>query len=173
VAAQDDATAGLSAAELPERDNSDISREARSTWARLIRKIFETDPLLCACGGRMRIVSFITDPRVVDRHPAPFVSFSLATHPENRSGRDWTETRSAECSIFPVQSLPDLFSGCTFYHFSTFLANFSRFSLAPQDRNAYKGFCSRRALRLAYLLCDIRQSRLEEGVGLHRRQAKN
>ena len=67
VAAQDDATAGLPAAELPERDNSDISREARSTWARLIKKIFETDPLLCTCGGRMRIVSFITDPRVVDR----------------------------------------------------------------------------------------------------------
>jgi hypothetical protein len=30
-------------------------------------KIFEADPLLCPCGGRMRIVSFITDPRVVDR----------------------------------------------------------------------------------------------------------
>jgi len=50
------------------RDNSDSSREARSTWARLIRKIFEADPLICAaCGARMRIVSFITDPRVVDR----------------------------------------------------------------------------------------------------------
>jgi hypothetical protein len=49
-------------------DNSDFSREARSTWARLVRKIFEADPLTCgACGGRMRIVSFITDPRVVDR----------------------------------------------------------------------------------------------------------
>jgi hypothetical protein len=33
----------------------------------LIKKIFEADPLLCTCGGRMRIVSFITDPRVVDR----------------------------------------------------------------------------------------------------------
>jgi hypothetical protein len=41
--------------------------EARSTWARLIKKIFEADPLLCTCGGRMRIVSFITDHRVVDR----------------------------------------------------------------------------------------------------------
>ncbi len=25
------------------------------------------DPLVCACGARMQIVSFITDPRVVDR----------------------------------------------------------------------------------------------------------
>ena len=54
-------------AKLLRGDNSDCSREARSTWARLVRKIFEADPLLCPCGGRMRIVSFITDPRVVDR----------------------------------------------------------------------------------------------------------
>jgi hypothetical protein len=47
-----------------ERDNPDFSREARGTWARLIRKIFEADPLTCrACGARMRIVSLITDPR--------------------------------------------------------------------------------------------------------------
>jgi hypothetical protein len=59
--------AGLPAAILPECDNSDCSREARSTWARLIKIIFETDPLRCTCGGRMRIVSFITDPRVFDR----------------------------------------------------------------------------------------------------------
>lgn len=50
-----------------EQDNSDFCREARSTWARLLRKIFETDPLLCPCGARMQIVSFITDARVVER----------------------------------------------------------------------------------------------------------
>jgi hypothetical protein len=66
VAARDDQTAGLPPA-VPQPDNSECSREVRSTWARLVRKIFEADPLLCACGGRMRIVSFITDPRVVDR----------------------------------------------------------------------------------------------------------
>ena len=66
IAAREDETAGLPAA-VPERDNSDCSREARSTWARLIKKIFEADPLLCPCGGRMRIVSLITDPRTIDR----------------------------------------------------------------------------------------------------------
>ena len=70
IAAPADETAGLPAASLPERDNSDGSREARSTWAngsrKRIKKIFETS-LLCTCGGRMRIVSFITDPRIVDR----------------------------------------------------------------------------------------------------------
>ena len=62
----DSPAAGAPAPEA--RDNSDFSREARSTWARLVRIIFETDPLTCgACGARMRIVSFLTDPRVVDR----------------------------------------------------------------------------------------------------------
>jgi hypothetical protein len=66
VAPPDQDNAGLPAA-VPERDDSDASREARSTWARLVKKIFEADPLLCSCGGRMRIISFITDPRVIDR----------------------------------------------------------------------------------------------------------
>jgi hypothetical protein len=33
----------------------------------LPKKVFEVDPLVCKCGARMRIISFITDPRVVDR----------------------------------------------------------------------------------------------------------
>jgi len=37
-------SAGMPAAKLPEQDNPDVSKEARSTWARLIRKIFEADP---------------------------------------------------------------------------------------------------------------------------------
>ena len=34
---------------------------------RLLRKIFEVDPLLCRCGARMKVVSVITGPRVIDR----------------------------------------------------------------------------------------------------------
>jgi hypothetical protein len=63
----DGESAALPAASIPAQDDSDCSRHARSTWARLIKKIFEADPLHCTCGGRMRILSFITDPRVVDR----------------------------------------------------------------------------------------------------------
>jgi len=58
---------GAAAKTHPEQDNSDSSTEARSTWARLLRKIFEVDPLVCACGARIKIVSLITDPPVVDR----------------------------------------------------------------------------------------------------------
>ena len=67
VAPAEDNKAASPSANHGEQNISDCSREARSTWARLIKKIFEADPLLCPCGGRMRIVSFITDPRVVDR----------------------------------------------------------------------------------------------------------
>jgi hypothetical protein len=48
-------------------DSSEFNKNARSTWARLIKKIFEVDPLLCRCGTPMKIVSIITDPRIVDR----------------------------------------------------------------------------------------------------------
>jgi len=67
MAADKDENAASPRAKHCEADNSDCSREARSTWARLIKRIFEADPLLCPCGGRMGIISFITDSRVVDR----------------------------------------------------------------------------------------------------------
>jgi hypothetical protein len=37
-------------------------------WAEMIRKVYEVDPLLCpSCGGRMRILSFIEEPKTIDR----------------------------------------------------------------------------------------------------------
>jgi hypothetical protein len=37
-------------------------------WADMIRKVYEVDPLLCpSCGGRMRILSFIEEPKTIDR----------------------------------------------------------------------------------------------------------
>ena len=48
-------------------EDSDFARETRRTWARLLRKIFEADPLLCSCGAEMKIVALITQPRVVER----------------------------------------------------------------------------------------------------------
>jgi hypothetical protein len=38
------------------------SAESRSAWARLIAKVYETDPLTCSsCGSPMRILAVITD----------------------------------------------------------------------------------------------------------------
>ena len=57
-----------------------------SSWARLIKRVYEVDPLICtACGGTMRIVKFYTDPKEIApllkkhglpsyRAPPPFLS---------------------------------------------------------------------------------------------------
>ena len=55
----------------PEESETTVSgaaerRRLRRSWARLMRRIYEIDPLVCTdCGGKMRIVSFILDPAVV------------------------------------------------------------------------------------------------------------
>ena len=37
-------------------------------WAEMIRRVYEVDPLICpSCGGRMRIISFIDEPKTIDR----------------------------------------------------------------------------------------------------------
>jgi len=37
-------------------------------WAEMIRKVYEVDPLICpSCGGQMRIISFIDEPKTIDR----------------------------------------------------------------------------------------------------------
>ena len=39
----------------------------RQAWARMIRKVFEVDPLVCPrCGTEMEVVAWITQPSVVD-----------------------------------------------------------------------------------------------------------
>jgi hypothetical protein len=46
----------------------DSSKEYRKNWARLIQKIYETDPLCCPkCSGKMKIISVIDDEDVIKR----------------------------------------------------------------------------------------------------------
>ena len=46
----------------------ELSKGSRKNWARLIRKIYEVDPLVCPkCNGQMRIVSFIEDQAVISK----------------------------------------------------------------------------------------------------------
>jgi len=43
-------------------------RAARRSWARLVRRVYETDPLICPhCGGDMKIIAFILEPAVIRR----------------------------------------------------------------------------------------------------------
>ncbi len=47
---------------------SEFATRARAAWARLIRKVYEADPLECPkCHGPMRVIALIDDPPVVQR----------------------------------------------------------------------------------------------------------
>ncbi len=47
---------------------SDFEKVARQHWPRLIKKVYAVDPLVCPnCSGRMRIISFIEDPAIIQR----------------------------------------------------------------------------------------------------------
>jgi hypothetical protein len=58
--------AALAAAYPAVAESSEFSRSAKAAWARLIRKVYEVDPLLCPrCGESMRVIALIDDPAVV------------------------------------------------------------------------------------------------------------
>ena len=42
--------------------DDEFTRPARLSWAQLIRRVYEVDPLLCPfCGAEMKILAFIVD----------------------------------------------------------------------------------------------------------------
>jgi hypothetical protein len=46
----------------------ELRRLPSKGWAAMIRKVYEVDPMVCPkCGGRMKVVAFITEVAVVDR----------------------------------------------------------------------------------------------------------
>ena len=46
----------------------DVPKGLNRSWARLIQKIYEVDPLTCSrCGGQMRIIAFIEDYKIVKK----------------------------------------------------------------------------------------------------------
>ena len=48
--------------------DDEYKKDCNKSWARLIKKIYEVDPLICPkCGGQMRIISFIEDYRVIKK----------------------------------------------------------------------------------------------------------
>ena len=76
-------------APAPERHEDDadpaFTQSRRASWARLLRKILEVDPLLCPrCNVETKIVSVITDPGTVDR---------IIAHRQSGGGHDPFEPR--------------------------------------------------------------------------------
>ena len=47
---------------------SNARRAAKMAWAKMIRKVYEVDPLSCpGCGAQMRVIALIEDPAVIER----------------------------------------------------------------------------------------------------------
>jgi hypothetical protein len=59
---------GLFLPSSSEAPATEFAARARATWARLIRKVYEADPLECPqCKGPMRVIALIEDPGVIRR----------------------------------------------------------------------------------------------------------
>ena len=53
---------------IPIAEFTEVSASAaKRAWARLIKQVYEVDPLMCPrCTGPMRIIAFIEQPEVID-----------------------------------------------------------------------------------------------------------
>ena len=77
-----------------DQSHSISNSKLRRRWANLIRRVYQTDPLLCPkCGSKMRILSFITQPRVINK---------ILEHLKNRA----TQTRAPPTPKLQQASLP-------------------------------------------------------------------
>jgi hypothetical protein len=66
----------------------------RRRWANLIRRVYQAEPLICQkCGSKMRILSFITQPRVINK---------ILEHLKNRA----TQTRGPPTPKLQQAPLP-------------------------------------------------------------------
>ena len=68
-----------------ERGSAEARR--RSAWARLLKRVFEVDPLRCLrCGGEMKVIAWITERAVIDRILAHRERKGLASPFDARAG---------------------------------------------------------------------------------------
>ena len=59
--------AGAGPASRAARTETRNARALRRSWAQLIKRIYEVDPLVCpSCGSEMKVIAFITEHDVVD-----------------------------------------------------------------------------------------------------------
>jgi len=66
-------------------DDTAFTKARRACWARLLKRIFEVDPLLCPrCGAEMAVISVITEPDTIDQ---------ILRHLDNGGGNDPFEPR--------------------------------------------------------------------------------
>jgi len=62
-----DEDGGVEVREQARGPDASGSPESRASWARLLRLVFEVDPLTCRCGAEMKVISVITAPGLVEK----------------------------------------------------------------------------------------------------------
>ena len=64
----DDADPSTCIEAVSEHVDPELSRAAKAAWARLIKKVYEVDPMLCPrCGAEKRVMAVIEEAPVVER----------------------------------------------------------------------------------------------------------
>ena len=86
--------AGTALPSSGEEPASEFAARAKAAWARLIRKVYEADPLVCPqCGGPLRVIALIEDAEVIRRileHPGRWAPEATERGPPVAAA-DWPE----------------------------------------------------------------------------------
>jgi hypothetical protein len=97
----------------PSEADEQAPLKVRRSWARLIRKVYEVDPLLCPrCGGTMRVIAVIEQPAVV-RQILDHLGIAVRSNAERSppgAARGLAVSEAPEWSYEPVEDylpLPD------------------------------------------------------------------
>ena len=88
---------------------SEFVARARATWARLIRKVYEADPLECPkCKGPMRVIALIEDLGVIRRileHLGQWAPLATERSPPPGLAASWPRHANLPLTYHPV---PDI-----------------------------------------------------------------
>ncbi len=94
---------------IEERVDPELSKNAKSAWARLIKQVYEVDPMLCPkCGGEMRIMAIIEEDEVIEkilRHLKHWDPRPPSQAPPLEEGEDWPVNSQIPLIYCP---LPDI-----------------------------------------------------------------
>ena len=100
--------AGALGIAVEEADVATAAR-ARSTWARLIHKVYEVDPLQCPqCKGPMRVISLIEDSEVIRRILRHLGLWAPQQLPQRLHGPPASDLPGPSANVLTYHPVPDI-----------------------------------------------------------------
>jgi hypothetical protein len=84
----------------PLSDTDSDKKPVSKSWARLIKKVYEVDPLKCPkCSGSMKIKAFIRDPKEISRICKNLGLAGWRAPPEMGKDKKYEEPEYDDCSF--------------------------------------------------------------------------